>query len=220
MGKQEKLKKNQKKTKKKNNLPVLESDRDFLTAFLCENKSPKTRNKEKRSAPGSRVNKHGLPFIENYESRFLHDPENETPETRAEDQETQETLKENFALLLDESLKKKKISARPPKPVPLKKRLKRYPPPEMDLDLHGSTALGAEIKTKSFIHGAMHQGFFTLRIIVGRGVHSQEGPVLPQVVEDILKAMKKEKLILSYAWEQRKKNKSGALIVYLNQFND
>ena len=104
--------------------------------------------------------------------------------------------------------------------MPLKRRLKRYPPPEADLDLHGFTAIGAQVKTRAFILNAHVQGFFTLRIIVGKGLHSEGGPVLPHVVEDLLKEMKKENIVLAYEWEGRKKSKSGAVLVYLKRFTD
>ncbi len=228
MSKIEKNKKNMEKIKKKNDLPVFGSDRDFLTAFLSETGPSKTTDDEKEKRGTSRKNKHGLPFIEDYETRFLQESESGT------DPGEEETLtdgkeippeEEDFAQLLDDSFKSRKPSKATPKPVPLKRRLKKYPPPEADLDLHGFTAIGAEAKAKSFIHSAKHQGFFTLRIIVGRGLHSQEGPVLPHVIEDLLKLMKKEKIVLAYEWESRKKPKtnkgnSGAVLVYMNQFND
>lgn len=223
MSKRENLKKNIGKTKKKNDLPVLESDRDFLAAFLDENTHRKTGEKEKEKKESGRRNKHGLPFIEDYETRFTEGPDpsgKSGEESAVSDAPADETPEEDFALLLEDSLRQQKPSKTTPKPVPLKRRLKRYPPPESDLDLHGFTAIGAEAKAKSFIHSAKRQGFFTLRIIVGRGLHSQEGPVLPHVVDDLLKQMKKEKIVLDYTWEGRKKSKSGAVIVYLNQFND
>ena len=102
--------------------------------------------------------------------------------------------------------------------MPVKKRLKRYPPVEVELDLHGYTAIGAQVKARSFIHSCKHQGYFTVRIIVGKGLHSDCGPVLPDVVEDVLKEMKKQDLVISYEWDKRKKSKSGAVIVYLKQF--
>ncbi len=104
--------------------------------------------------------------------------------------------------------------------MPLKKRIKRYPSPEAELDLHGFTALGAGIKTRSFVLNCKHQGYFTLRLIVGKGLHSDLGPVLPDVVEDLLQALKKDNIVLAYEWEQRSKFKSGAVIVYLKQFQD
>jgi DNA-nicking Smr family endonuclease len=104
--------------------------------------------------------------------------------------------------------------------MPLKRRLKRYPPPEAYLDLHGFTAIGARIKARTFISSAHVQGFFTLRIIVGKGLHSEDGPVLPHVVEDLLKEMKNDNLVLSYKWEGGKRSKFGALLVYLKRFTD
>ncbi|MBU2628970.1 MAG: Smr/MutS family protein, partial [Proteobacteria bacterium] len=99
-----------------------------------------------------------------------------------------------------------------------KKRLKRYPSPEVELDLHGYTTIGAQVKARSFIRTAKHQGFFTIRIIVGKGLHSDLGPVLPDVVEDVLREMKKQDLVIWYEWDKKKKSKSGAVIVYLKQF--
>jgi hypothetical protein len=41
------------------------------------------------------------------------------------------------------------------------------------------------------------------------------------VVEDLLKEMKKENIVLSYKWEGTKKSKfGGAVLVYLKRFND
>jgi hypothetical protein len=42
--------------------------------------------------------------------------------------------------------------------------------------------------------------------------------VLPDVVEDLVVAMKKEGSVLWFAWDRKKKNRSGAMIVYLKQF--
>ena len=218
------FKKNKEKIKKKNDLPVLDSDQDFLNAFLDDSSTSnqeKKKDNDESTKKDSRVNKHGLPFIDDYESQFNQDPE--TGEQHSNSQGNtgpEEELEEDFALLLDQSLKEKKPRRPDPKPMPLKRHLKRYPPPEADLDLHGFTAIGAQMKAKSFITSARLEGFFTLRIIVGRGIHSQDGPVLPDVVEDLLKALKKENFVLTYEWEKKKKNKSGAVIVYLKQFND
>jgi len=218
MSKSDEFKKKQVKKKKKNDLPVLDSDMDFLAAFSEENPAGSKVSKSGEKISGKeRINRHGFPFIEEYETRFL--SEEESPEN--DDGEAVDGKDEkDFARLLDESLKEKTLSRSKPKPMPLKRRLKRYPPPEVDLDLHGFTAIGAEVKARSFITSAKLQGFFTLRIIVGRGLHSQEGPVLPHVIEDLLKALKKENVILSYKWENKKNQKGGAVHVYLKQFSD
>ena len=194
MGKKEK--KNVRK-RNKNDLPVFDSEHDFLKVFT-KKKEIETDKKK------IQINKHGVQVL-----GVLSDEQNftETPS------------KENFAELLEESFKKGE--AQPVKkapPMPLHKRLKRYPPVEVELDLHGYNAIGAQVKTISFIHSCKHQGFFTLRIIVGKGLHSDLGPVLPDVVEDVLREMKKQNLVIWYEWDKKKKSKSGAVVVYLKQF--
>ena len=74
------------------------------------------------------------------------------------------------------------------------------------------------MRSRSFIHSCKLQGFFTIRIIVGKGRHSNEGAVLPDVVEDVAKEMKKQGLVIGFEWENKIKSKSGALIIYLKQF--
>jgi DNA-nicking Smr family endonuclease len=104
--------------------------------------------------------------------------------------------------------------------MPYHKRIKRYPPPEIDLDLHGFTALGAQMKARSFLVTCRQQGYFTVRIIVGRGLHSDPGPVLPDAIEDLLVELKTQDTVLGFAWERKKKSRSGSVIVYLRQFSD
>ncbi len=196
MGKQ-----GRKKNKKK--LPVLESDHDFLKAFSREKRGHGPEDSP--PAPGPDLNRHGLPVIRDLPEAF-------TGEDEAE---------EEFEILLEASFKQTAPRPRPVrKPVSLHKKLKRYPGPEKELDLHGFTALGAQLRAKSFILSCKHQGFFTLRIIVGRGLHSDLGPVLPDVIQDLLKELKNQDVVVSYQWEQKKKARSGALIVYLKQFKD
>ena len=126
---------------------------------------------------------------------------------------------EDFEALLEESFQKSRVKPlKKPVPITLEKRLKRYPPPEKSLDLHGYNAIGAEVRSRSFIHSCKQQGFFTIRIIVGKGRHSDQGAVLPDVVEDVAKEMKKQGLVIGFDWENKIKSKSGALIIYLKQF--
>ncbi len=58
MSKIEKNKKNMEKIKKKNDLPVFGSDRDFLAAFLSETGPSKTGDDEKEKRDAIRKNKH------------------------------------------------------------------------------------------------------------------------------------------------------------------
>lgn len=119
----------------------------------------------------------------------------------------------------DMLLREKKQKKGTPAPVPVEQRIKRYPAPQEDLDLHGFTAIEADRKTDIFIRSARKRDLFTVRIIVGKGLHSQGRAVLPDVVEDRLAALKNEKEVLTFRWERRQKTKSGAVIVYLNHFD-
>jgi DNA-nicking Smr family endonuclease len=202
------MKKNKKKEKAidKNKIPVFDSDQDLIEAF--ERKTKKPRDSERRSDPtgeNRQKNRHGISVLDT--DYHPESPEDEAPE--------------DFETLLEASFKKSRIATRSnrDKPAfPIKKRLKRYPGVEKTLDLHGYNALGAQIQAESFISSCKQQGYFTVRIIVGKGKHSQEGPVLPDVVEDVVKQMKKKEQVLSYSWEKKSKTHSGAIIIYLKQF--
>lgn len=132
---------------------------------------------------------------------------------------------ENFPELIENLLKGKgkdamlreKSDRPPPEPLPLKKRLKRYPPPQEELDLHGYTAKEAESRTESYLRSCWRNGLFTVQIIVGRGIHSPYGAVLPDVIEDLLIRLKRDGLLLWFEWDRRTKSQSGAAIAYLKQ---
>ncbi len=85
----------------------------------------------------------------------------------------------------------------------------------MQIDLHGCNREEAERKADSFIYNASYKGLKTVRIVVGKGIHSAGKAVLPDIIETKMIALKKEQVVLSYCWEKRKKRKSGAIIVYL-----
>ena len=220
MTKQDKAPGKNRKKNTKNDLPVLDSGQDLFSVFM--DTPPLTPEGKKSSGQAiPRLNKHGLPVIEEFEEQFIDREDGLSVVQKVSEPLESEELEENFVLLLEESLKQKKSSDKKKTiPMPLKKRLKRYPPPEAELDLHGFTALGAELKAKSFIATCKHQGYFSLRIIVGKGLHSDIGPVLPDMIEDLLKILEKQNIVLAYKWDQQKKSKSGAVIVYLKQFND
>ena len=197
--------------KRKNIPPVLESDQSFMDAFSKES-FPESQEEDEGNKKDPILNRHGVPVIDDIPREF----QREEPEA-----EPLGETEEDFQALLDASFKQSRQRRAPkPKPVPLTKRLRRYPNPEIELDLHGYQALGAEMKARSFISTCHAQGYFTLRIIVGKGLHSQEGPVLPDVLEDLLAQMKKEHLVLAFEWDRKKKARSGAVIVYLKRFND
>ena len=93
--------------------------------------------------------------------------------------------------------------------------LAEYPPPDDDLDLHGLTGPEAEIKTLNFIRTSNTLKQRTIRIITGKGLHSDGPAILPDIIETQLKELKAAGLIFDFQWEKKEKHKSGAVIVYL-----
>lgn len=93
---------------------------------------------------------------------------------------------------------------------------KEYPLPQVELDLHGYTSAQAAAGVEKFIQEGVARGLMTIRLITGKGVHSQGKAVLPDVVENTVVMLKRKKRwILGYQWEKKDKRKSGALVVYL-----
>jgi DNA-nicking Smr family endonuclease len=183
-------------------------DEDLLHVFTRKKSEPVTSDSEPAAPEHHR---HGLPVVDGQFSASCSKTSGTPPNT---------TEKE-FAALLESYLSRpSRKKSSPPKPMPYHRRIKRYPPPEKDLDLHGFTALGAQLKARSFLTACRHQGYFTVRIIVGKGLHSDPGPVLPDTIEDLLTQLKQQDVVLGFAWEQKKKVRSGAVIVYLRQFDD
>lgn len=210
----------------RNGIPVFDRGEDLFFMFkeMSEADQSRERNKVTVSAvePGPALrqksnpnDRNGLPILSRSTSiskLFA----NKVP--RAEDDD-------DFSTLLERSLKGKNGAALLrdkrekdlPEPVPLKKQLKRYPPPEEELDLHGDTAVRAVVRSESFVRTAWRVGAFTVSIVVGKGLHSAFGAVLPDVVEDLLVRLKKEGVVLWFEWDRHFKSRSGAVIVYLKQ---
>lgn len=158
--------------------------------------------------------RHGIPIIPN-----PGDDVSLVPEALREHE------KREFLLLLNQNLgqktrdvlmNEKGVRTGRKKPLTLKEMLKRYPLPQSQLDLHGFTALKAELRTESFLKNAYVNQIHTVIVIVGKGLHSDEGAVLPDVVENLLGRLRREGIILAYNWVNEKKSRSGAVSVYLN----
>ncbi len=167
-----------------------------------------------------RRNRHGLMILDdNFEETLqLLD--------RAAQKNTAPAEQHLFSELLETHLKgksraqllKSKNEGRPEKNGRISRQqlLKRFPGPELEIDLHGFTAMKADLRIESFVRSAHSRGLFTLRIIVGKGIHSEGRAVLPDVVEKRLQDLKRHGIVLDLKWEKRVKSKSGAVIVYLN----
>ena len=187
---------------------LLGPDDDLLQAFSRKPGPPREGDSKRPPLP---VNRHGLPVVD---KGFLGKGAGHGEGTQGSAQAFAELLESYLARPVQQ---KKNPS---PDPMPYHKRIKRYPPPEKELDLHGFTALEAQMKARAFLTVCKHQGYLTVRIIVGRGLHSDLGPVLPDTIEDLLAQLKQQDIVLGFNWERKKKSRSGAVIVYLRQFSD
>lgn len=101
-------------------------------------------------------------------------------------------------------------------PLTPEQAIRRYPPPQEELDLHGKTSQEAVDSTRAFVERSRYRGKRTLLIIVGKGLHSNGRAILPDVVEAELARLRQEGRVLAHRWERGAKRKSGAIIVYLN----
>jgi len=119
---------------------------------------------------------------------------------------------DKYQLLL---LKEKKSSIDKTTPLTVGERIKEYPLPQVELDLHGYTAANAEAAAETFIRNARQKGVRTVRIIVGKGLHSNGKAVLPDVIEKKILQLKRNQWVLGFKWEKKDKLKSGALVAYL-----
>lgn len=150
-----------------------------------------------------------LPRNTDFFSLFGDDKENKSP---------------NFAEILDRDFDENEITSalyekkRPGSEVDhnIGAEIKKYPPPQSTLDLHGFTAKEAELETEHFVRAAAKSGMQTVLIITGKGLHSQGECVLRDVVEMKIAELKKKSVILTFKWEKKHKNKSGALFVYIS----
>lgn len=85
--------------------------------------------------------------------------------------------------------------------------------PEAELDLHGLTTDAAVTKARFFVEDARYRGLRTLLIITGRGLHSQEGPVLRQAVVKLLSQMHEQ--VLEWGSAPRRYGGDGAVVIFL-----
>jgi len=141
-----------------------------------------------------------------------------------EDIEESNVPEKCFEELLEESLtskssqaliKEKIITSSKNTSLSKRNKLGKYPEPQDEIDLHGFKGDEAELKTDFFIRDSKAKGLVTIRIIVGKGTHSEGRAVLPDIVEGKIIDLKREGQIQTFKWEKSKKLKSGAVIIYL-----
>lgn len=86
---------------------------------------------------------------------------------------------------------------------------------EAKLDLHGLTVDEASAKVGFFLRDVSYQGLQTVVIITGKGLHSSDGPVLRQAIEQLLNQQREH--VLEWGVAPRRFGGDGALIVFLRQ---
>ena len=87
--------------------------------------------------------------------------------------------------------------------------------PEDEFDLHGLTVDEAKVKTLFFLQNAIYQGFCTVLLITGRGLHSAGSPVLRSKMENFLS--EKTEQVVEWGVAPRRYGGEGALVVFLRQ---
>lgn len=105
------------------------------------------------------------------------------------------------------------------KPAPEPRRMKQLRQgrisPEASLDLHGLTRAEVAGKLKHFIQDARYQGWQTVLVITGRGLHSQSGEaVLRQETEDVIRTICK-KDIAEWGYAPQRYGGKGAIVLFL-----
>lgn len=88
--------------------------------------------------------------------------------------------------------------------------------PQTELDLHGYSGQEAKKEVQYFIESSFQRGLKVVRIITGRGVHSDIGKlVLPTVTQEKLNELKRKNLVVNFKWDNYHNTKGGSVIVYL-----
>jgi len=81
--------------------------------------------------------------------------------------------------------------------------------PDHTLDLHGMLKDESVRKVEITVKDMKARGYLLLRIITGKGKHSENEPVIPDAVDTLLLALKKEGFIRNISWENRTVKGSG-----------
>ncbi len=163
-----------------------------------------------RSKKSPKTDKHGFPVLDREDDLFVLFGQDEPQESFTgmfEDSFSPEHL--------SEGLQEKEGTSAPGRVVAIRERIRRYPGPEAEIDLHGCTARQAQLKVESFVLASRKQGLHTVRIITGKGLHSPGEAVLPPLVEERLRELKRERMVLACRWEGKSRRSSGSVIVYL-----
>ncbi len=105
------------------------------------------------------------------------------------------------------------------KEAPLPRRMKQLRQgritPDASLDLHGLKCADVAPKLKFFIQDARHNGWQTLLVITGRGLHSESGEaVLRSETELVIEKLKKKE-IAEWGYAPQRYGGQGAIVLFL-----
>lgn len=98
-------------------------------------------------------------------------------------------------------------------PRRMRQLAKGHVKPQAQLDLHGHTAEEARTRVMHFLQNAVVQGHQVVLVITGKGLHSAEGPVLKQAVEQLLR--RPQSFVLEWGVAPKQYGGSGAYVVFL-----
>ena len=96
----------------------------------------------------------------------------------------------------------------------VRKAAKRMGEPEVTLDLHGVAAVDVTRKVDWFLENAIFHGCRYVRIVTGKGSHSDSGPVLKPLIESHLSGPGR-RFVVTWVPAPRDQGGDGALLVEL-----
>jgi len=88
--------------------------------------------------------------------------------------------------------------------------------PVAALDLHGKTAVEAQLAVESFLLTHRRLRSPAVRIVTGKGLHSPDRPVLKEMMDAYLRLLDRQGEIVSFHWEGDDWEEAGAVIVVLD----
>jgi DNA-nicking Smr family endonuclease len=97
----------------------------------------------------------------------------------------------------------------------VRKAARRMGEPEATLDLHGVAVANAVRKVEWFLENAIFHGFLVVRIVTGKGVHSEFGPVVRPQVEAYLSGRGRQ-FVVEWIYAPKNRGGEGALLIELH----
>jgi DNA-nicking Smr family endonuclease len=87
--------------------------------------------------------------------------------------------------------------------------------PQDEIDLHGLTVDEATEKVRFFLQNSIYQGLQVVIVITGKGLHSNNGPVLRRSIEKLLGQLSGQ--VVEWGVAPRRYGGDGAFVVFLRR---